>query len=61
MLRIGDYKPELVKDTLSEVYELFEKGVFKPVVGGDYRVEEISSAHSFLESGKSKGKIVIRW
>lgn len=61
MLRIGDHKPELVRDTLSEVYELFEKGVFSPVVGGDYRVEEISSAHSFLESGKSKGKIVIRW
>jgi len=61
MLRIGDHKPELVQDIMREVWDLYEKGVFRPIVGGDYKVEEIITAHSFLESRKSKGKIVVRW
>ncbi len=61
MLRIGDHKPESVSSILKEVHELFEKAVFKPQIGGDFSAEEISSAHSLLESRKSKGKIVIRW
>jgi len=61
MLRIADYKPQLINRCLEKVYDLFEKGIAKPHVGGVYSVDKIGQAHDFLESRKSMGKIVVEW
>lgn len=61
MLRIADHRPDLLSNTMKKVMDLFEKGVFKPHVGGEFKAENIAGAHSLLESRKSKGKLVVRW
>ena len=61
MLRIADFKPQLIQRCLQKVYELYEQGIAKPHVGGVYPVSKIGEAHDFLESRKSMGKIVVEW
>ncbi len=61
MLHIADHKPELLQRCLKGVYELYLSGKIKPHIAGVFGVNEIARAHSFLESRKSVGKIVIQW
>lgn len=61
MLRIADNKPDVYQTCLSDLVALWNKGVIKPVVGGEFNANEIAKAHEFLESRKSKGKIVVKW
>ncbi len=61
MLKIADQKPEVLSNCLSEVIDLFKKGIITPQIGGEFSIEDINQAHSLLESGKSTGKIVVKW
>ncbi len=61
MLKIGDYKPQLLKKCLDDVIKMVKEGKLNPHVGGVYSVKEIAEAHTFLESRKSIGKIVVNW
>jgi NADPH:quinone reductase-like Zn-dependent oxidoreductase len=61
MLRIADNKPETLKRCLDNVVALYEKGVFKPVVGKVFPIAQLGEAHAFLESRKSTGKITVTW
>jgi NADPH2:quinone reductase len=61
MLKIADAHPEIIATCLKEVTELFRKKELTTHVGGVYQIGQINEAHDFLESGKSMGKITIRW
>jgi NADPH:quinone reductase-like Zn-dependent oxidoreductase len=61
MLRIADYKPEVVQRCLQNVLELYQKGILKPQIGACFNSEEMAKAHELLESGKSTGKVVVKW
>ena len=61
MLKIADQKPEILSHCLLEVIKLYEKGIIHPQIGGEFSYNEISKAHSLLESGKSTGKIIVKW
>jgi NADPH2:quinone reductase len=61
MLRIADYKPDVLKICLEGVYQLYEQGIAKPHVGGVFKANELGKAHDFLESRKSMGKLVVEW
>lgn len=61
MLRIADNKPSLIQQCLSNVYQLYLQDVIKPHVGKVFKTEEIASAHAFLESRNSVGKIAVLW
>lgn len=61
MLKIADQKPEVLSFCLNEVIDLFKKGIIIPQIGGEFSKDEINQAHRLLESGKSTGKIVIKW
>ena len=61
MLKIGDYRPNLIQNTLKEVVRLAVEGDIKPHSGGVFEVEKINEAHRLLESRKSMGKIAVRW
>lgn len=61
MLRIAETKPEILQRCIKQVLELTIKGELKPYAGGVFPSEKISEAHSFLESRKSIGKIIITW
>lgn len=59
MIRIADQKPEVLQTCLKEVYKLYQTGKIKPHVGARFAFNEIAQAHSFLESRKSIGKVVV--
>jgi NADPH:quinone reductase len=61
MLRIADHKPDILQLCMQEVYQLFRNGNIDPVVGHDFSVNEIAKAHDMFESGKTTGKIIMRW
>lgn len=61
MLRIADHKPKVMKDCLEQVVEKAIEGKLNPMIGKVYPAEKIAEAHAFLGSGKSTGKIVMKW
>lgn len=61
MLRIADYRPQEIEMCLQACIDLYTKNVVKPVVDSVYNATEIGAAHARLESGKSIGKVVVKW
>ena len=61
MLKIAQEKPEKIARVMQEVIQLQQEGILRPHVGGKYSINQLAEAHTFLESRKSMGKIVVRW
>ena len=61
MLVLADHKPYILKKALARVIELCEAGILDPRVDKSFPAEQIADAHEYLESRKSKGKVVINW
>lgn len=61
MLKIADEKPKVIKRCLSAVINLTQNNKLTPYIGGEFNVNEIEKAHSFLESRESKGKVIVEW
>ncbi len=61
MLKLGEDNPEKVANAMKAVINLAQKGIIRPFVGGEYKVDQIAEAHEYLESRKSMGKIVVKW
>jgi len=61
MLRIADNNPKMMKACIDGVQKLYEKGVLTPQVGAEFKSTELAEAHAFLESGKSVGKVAVRF
>ena len=45
---------------INEIAQMLEKGILKSFVSKTYTLDDIAEAHLQIESGKTKGKIVIR-
>ena len=61
MLAIADEKPTLLRLCLESVVELWKEGKLKPIVGGEFKGEEMAAAHRFVEERRSIGKVIVRW
>ena len=61
MLKIADNRPKVLQKCLMDVIELYRQGVIRPQVGGVYAVEDITKAHEALESGRTTGKLTVKW
>lgn len=61
MLKVADNRPDVLKDCLENVFELYQQGKLKAVSGGEFTAEEFCKAHDLLESGKSTGKLIVKW
>lgn len=61
MLKIADNRPDVMGHCLNEVVKLHADGVIQPQVGGRFSHDELSKAHTLLESGKTTGKLTIFW
>lgn len=61
MLKIADFKPQIMQYCLQQVSILCDKGVFKPETGKVFKAEEIGLAHEYLENRLSIGKVAIKW
>lgn len=61
MLKVADFKPLVIKKCLETVFELYQKGLIKPVIGKEFNASEINEAHTHIEKRASLGKIVCHW
>lgn len=61
MLRIADEKPQVLQICLQNVVALYLEQKIIPQKGGTYPVDELWKAHEALESGKTTGKLSVRW
>lgn len=61
MLRVADYRPDILKLCLEKVVELALEGKLDPTPGGMYPVSEIGKAHDALEHRKTIGKLGVYW
>ena len=59
MLRIADYRQDLLEYSMKQVIALASEGKLKPHVGGMYPAKDIAKAHSDMEQRKTIGKIGI--
>jgi NADPH2:quinone reductase len=61
ILKLGDYKPEVVAKSMREVVHLAEQGVIDPVIHRSYEVKDIHQAHLDLENRNTIGKLAVYW
>jgi NADPH:quinone reductase-like Zn-dependent oxidoreductase len=61
MLKIGQFKPDILQDCMQNVVKLALEGKIDPHVGGIYPVDKLNEAHTALEMRKTVGKIGIVW
>jgi NADPH:quinone reductase-like Zn-dependent oxidoreductase len=61
MLKIGQYKPDILQTCMQNVVKLAQEGKIDPHVGGVYPVSQLNEAHTSLEMRKTIGKIGIVW
>ncbi|MFE7445400.1 zinc-binding alcohol dehydrogenase family protein [Streptomyces chartreusis] len=59
MARIAREEPELYERWRQELWRLFEEGAVKPVVHGEFALEEAAEAHAAVESRVNRGKVVL--
>jgi len=61
MLELANTKPYVIKECLTQMIYFYKQGIIKPINGGEFNFTELAKAHSLLESGKSSGKMSVRW
>ncbi len=61
ILKLGDYKPQVVATCLKEVVKQAEAGKLDPVVGGHYPIDRLNEAHLALENRGTIGKLSVSW
>jgi NADPH:quinone reductase-like Zn-dependent oxidoreductase len=61
MLKVADETPGILSHCMNKVVEMYKKGTISPIKGESFSVDDISKAHSKLESGLSIGKISVDW
>jgi NADPH:quinone reductase-like Zn-dependent oxidoreductase len=61
MLKIADSYPEIISTCLQDMLELYRRNEITTYVGGVFNDKQLIEAHNLLESGKSMGKITVRW
>ncbi|HJQ22851.1 MAG TPA: NADPH:quinone oxidoreductase family protein [Blastocatellia bacterium] len=55
------HNPAKIERAWQVLFEMYEAGHLKPVIGGVYPMAKIAEAMDFLTSRKAVGKIVLRW
>lgn len=61
MLRLADDHPNLMEWHLKHCFHLYEEGKLIPLPPNEFTSQQLAEAHSFLESGKSTGKVLVYW
>jgi NADPH:quinone reductase len=57
--RLTQLQPQLVREAAAEIVELWDKGVFEPLVGAEYPLDDATAALDLLETRRSTGKVVL--
>ncbi len=61
MLRIADYKANMFQHVMRKVVKLADEGVINPTLCKTFAASDVASAHDFLESRQSIGKVTLGW
>ncbi|MBK9175123.1 MAG: zinc-binding dehydrogenase [Flavobacteriales bacterium] len=61
MLKLGDHKPELIAECLRGVMDAHASGALAPRVHDTYDAPRLPEALSALASGRTLGKVAVRW
>ncbi len=61
LLKIGDFKPDILQKCMKNVVDLYKNNEIKPVVGKVFDSNQLAEAHNYLQKRKSIGKVVIKW
>ena len=46
-------------DVLAQIAEVVDNGKVRPLIGGEFALEDARKAHELSESGRARGKIVL--
>jgi NADPH2:quinone reductase len=57
--RLMRHRPDIVREAIGELLELWQGGVFKPLVGATFPLSEAAEAHRLVEERRSVGKVVL--
>jgi NADPH2:quinone reductase len=57
--RLRRHDPELVREAIANLLELWSSGAVKPLVGATFPLEEAGAAHQLIESRQHVGKVVL--
>ena len=57
--RLLRHAPDVVAAATRELLQLWRAGTIRPLVGGEFPLEEVEDAHALVESRRSVGKIVL--
>ncbi|MDH4069798.1 MAG: zinc-binding dehydrogenase [Ignavibacteria bacterium] len=52
-------KEQYLADTGSRIVDLLKQQVFRPVIGNRFRFDQIVTAHTELQAGRTMGKVVV--
>jgi NADPH:quinone reductase-like Zn-dependent oxidoreductase len=61
MLRIAETHPEILKESMAAMVDLYKKGEITILDGKQFPYTALNDAHRQLESGKTSGKISVFW
>jgi NADPH:quinone reductase len=57
--RLMRHNPEIVRESIGELLQLWSSGAVKPLVGATFPLERAGDAHELIESRKHVGKVVL--
>lgn len=57
--RLMRHNPELVREAIGEVLELWSSGAVEPLVGATFPLERAGEAHELIEARRHIGKVVL--
>lgn len=60
MLKIADFRRDIISLEFSEVAKLYRDGILQPHVGKVFSSDQLADAHAWMEDRKSIGKVVVQ-
>jgi NADPH:quinone reductase len=57
--RLTRLRPDVVRDAIGELVDLWRVGAWRPVVGATFPLAEAAAAHRLIEERRSVGKVVL--
>lgn len=61
MLKVADYRPDMINVSFKGVAQLFKDGILNPHIGKVFAQDELDKAHTHMEDRKAIGKVVVTW
>ena len=61
MLKVGDYRPNMLQHSFKGVFQLYNDGILAPRIDKVFSQNELDKAQAYVEDRKTIGKVVVTW